>query len=343
MEEDKKSTLLSVMGPSGSLPSFKKSDKPIISPEPSESPEKEEKMEEVIEKQKHFITHSNPIKRYRRSSSTDRDSEDQMENSDSIDNEVKPKKRVSWAADEKLVAIKFFTIDDEDMTNFKKHEHGSARDEERGEGSKWKAQKVIKSTIEFTNPIPFQPEGDSRKIISQESVKQEEREKRVLARTYYSDDHIPDSPAEPTEEESKPSIYKVIPLSLVDETSPMEQPQQQQLIQQQQQLQQLQQQLQLNNPQQQSQQQQRTNDNSPPKSQGRYSREEHGRGRNANRGRGRREDIVHEVFVQERSEKNDRNDYGHDRDRGFDRGDRGRGRGRGNERGRGRGGGGVGV
>ncbi|KAJ3126948.1 hypothetical protein HK098_006988 [Nowakowskiella sp. JEL0407] len=243
--EDKKNSVLGILNIGGPLPSFKKAEKPVESTSTAMEVDVKEddgrknsaEWDVVVPVKPTVVERAHVARRHGyRKERTDEvearekiDSDQEMEStSEAVDKspvlaEQKPiKKRVSWAPENDLVKIKFFESDESEQ----KHEHGSAREDERHEGSMWKEQKVVKASITFYSPQRFQVDASQRRAItvnSEEARIQEERERGVLESTYYADEQIPDTPSEPPTDITQPSVYKPMPLdALMDSSAPPE-------------------------------------------------------------------------------------------------------------------------
>ncbi|KND03026.1 uncharacterized protein SPPG_02096 [Spizellomyces punctatus DAOM BR117] len=128
-------------------------------------------------------------------------------------NEAKPKKkRVRFAEADKLVSVRYFekfepTQEEErEAFNITPHERGNARDFDRQEGHRAFRRELIASRDWVAPSVISWPVSYEWGRDSTEATAQQDRVRGILSATYFSEDQIPYSPAEPPEEQETSAV-----------------------------------------------------------------------------------------------------------------------------------------
>ncbi|KAI8918420.1 hypothetical protein DFJ77DRAFT_293617 [Powellomyces hirtus] len=129
------------------------------------------------------------------------------------------KRRVRFAEGDKLVSIRYFEKEapgqekeTSNTFNITPHQHGNARDFDREEGKRAFKRDITETKDWAPPPVVNGPATYEWGKDSTEEKAQEERERTVLSATYYTESHIPPSPAEPSEE---PVVASAVPKSIL--------------------------------------------------------------------------------------------------------------------------------
>ncbi|TPX64745.1 hypothetical protein SpCBS45565_g05632 [Spizellomyces sp. 'palustris'] len=193
------------------LPKIKKAEKPVAAnsdaPASIESVKETTPVDEMAESSATSTTNSSLLIDADKIPSYRSTSEKSEETPASV-NEAKPKKkRVRFAEADKLVSVRYFekfepTQEEErEAFNITPHERGNARDFDRQEGHRAFRRELIASRDWIAPSVISWPVSYEWGRDSTEATAQQDRVRGILSATYFSEDQIPYSPAEPPEEQ----------------------------------------------------------------------------------------------------------------------------------------------
>ncbi|KAI9014718.1 hypothetical protein BC832DRAFT_165471 [Gaertneriomyces semiglobifer] len=185
----------------------------ITEPSTTASPQSASEVEAVPTTASSMLIDDGSVRSYRTSGG------DRSASPDSAEDNKPKKKRVRFKDDSELVQIKYFESEpaeyDGEESLRTPHVIGDARDLDRQEGH-MAFKPPTDATIDWETPSLISwPQSFEWGKESTEARIQEERERGVVMATYYSDDQIPPSPAEPAEEPvAQMEQLKIIPLDV---------------------------------------------------------------------------------------------------------------------------------